>query len=437
MAFAAIYFAVHRLDPKSKFAPALSSILLSLTLLSLGLADTAQTESYSLVLIIFAGLLMARAGSIEKFGVDRFAVRAIFAGAFIGFATFFKTTNVIFLLPIALEVFLLRKKQSLRPIVFLSIGFILSCLLEIGFLATQGSHGEYLRIAGSVFSNHSTEVSSFSIGDIPRAIWIYVDIWGILSAVAIFAGLVKRDADFIRTIRYPLFALVAGIVAVIFQNKGWGYQYVVILPGLIPLIALSAVYLYQILRDKNRKWLAITVVTIVAISTIFATPSARRRIHYISDAIKSINDHPAYIATLGSLRSLYYPAGTEKLARYIESHSDKNDNIFIFGEEPGAYWLSDRMPASKYIYSLLFTSGVIPDKDLLAINDTIARKRPLLIIIERFDTLNFRGRPETSESLVASDPVFASMKEMLARDYAKADTVCEKFIVYRRRTVAP
>ena len=131
------------------------------------------------------------------------------------------------------------------------------------------------------------------------------------------------------------------------------------------------------------------------------SPSARRRIHYSSDALLSIRNHPAYVATLGSRQSLYYPAGTDSLASYLSKHTTSKEDVFIFGEEPGAYWKADRMPATRFVYSLLFTSGVIPNADLLAMNDSIMRKKPAIIVIERFDTTAFRGKPETSESLMA------------------------------------
>src|SRR5207302_771222 len=122
-----------------------------------------------------------------------------------------------------------------------------------------------------------------------------------------------------------------------------------------------------------------------------------------------------------------------RLATYVSTHTTSTDKIWIFGEEPGVYWRSNRLPASRYIYSLLFTSGVISQEELLKMSTFIASEKPLLIIVERFDTLTFRGKPETSESLLRTDSVFSPIREVLQNAYSITDTICENFIMYRRR----
>ena len=64
--------------------------------------------------------------------------------------------------------------------------------------------------------------------------------------------------------------------------------------------------------------------------------------------------------TLGAPHTLYFPKCTEELVLYLKQHTRESDEVFILGDEPGAYWQAGRLPASKYIYDLLFTSGVIP-----------------------------------------------------------------------------
>ncbi len=401
-----------------------SIMLLSLTLLSLGLADTAQTESYSLAFIIVAvAFVSVPAGNAFS--------RCFFAGILIGIATFFKTTNAIFLLPILLDLFYGDRKRWRRGMIVATLGFILWSGLQLGVLAIEGSLSEYLRISLSVVTHHSNEVSDFGAGSLPRAIWTYLDIWAILALAAIGAAIIRRDGSFLRLARMPLLLVAAGMVAVILQRKGWGYQNVVLLPGLLPLCAISATYLFELIRNRSRKIAICSAITVLLL-TLSITPSARRRMHYLSDALLSARDHSAYIATLGSQRSLYYPTGTDSLAAYLRSHTTPQDEVFILGEEPGAYWRAARMPATRFVYTLLFNSGVIPDADIAAMNDSIAKKKPAMIVLERYDTTTFRGRAETSESLIEKDLRFQSMRTLLASSYKPGDTVGDKFLIYRR-----
>jgi hypothetical protein len=440
IAFSAIFIAIRRQTAglanglMQTWAAPLSAIFLALTLLSLGLADTAQTESYSLACIIGAVALICGeptpTPSLKRRG-DLNKQRLFFAGVLIAIATFFKTTNAVFLLPISIEIFFRDRKSCVRSILFLIAGVLLWCGVQIGVLAIEGSLGEYLRITMSVLAHHTNEASDLSRWSLFRAIWTYVDIWGILSVIAILTAVFRRDGAFLRSVRMALFLLIAGMAAVLIQNKGWGYQYVVLLPGLVSLCAISGIYLYERIRAKSR-WIAAVFAIFLLLHTLLMAPSAHRRVHYCSDALLSVRDHSDYVATLGSRKSLYYPAGTDALATYLSKHATPKDEIFIFGEEPGAYWQADRMPATRFVYSLLFTSGVIPDSDLLAINDTLVRREPAIIAIERFDTTVFRGRPETSESLFANDTSFSNLRELLAKHYQTCDTVCDKFIVYRK-----
>ncbi len=429
-ACAAIFAATERQSPllaghgREWVAP-LASILLVLTLLSLGLADTAQTESYSLCFLIGASLLA------QPFQKKRnYALALVAAGASIGVAAFFKTTNAVFLIAIAVEVWIYNAHPRWRSLLLLVTGFFAWSMLQIGMLALQGSLNEYFRITWSVFLHHPNEVSSLHFSDLLRTEWTYVDIWAIFAIVAIAFAIVRRDRLFLRATVSPLLLLGAGIAAVIIQNKGWGYQYVVILPGLVWLCALSAAYLYGIVHAYSRS-LAVAGAIVIALATLFITPSARRRIHYISDAIESIHDHPGYLASLGSPKSLYYPPCTGLLARYLDAHSVPQDRVFIFGEEPGAYWRANRLPATRYVYSLLFTSGVISNNDILSMVDTLAWQKPAIIAIERFDSTAFRGKPETSESLLQEDTLFDGIRNLLSNNYRMRDTLCGNFILYR------
>src|SRR5665213_707517 len=387
-ACAAVYVVTLRQAPHSgrnggEWTAPVASILLILTLLSLGLADTAQTESYSLVFLIGASVFVQ---SRRIPGLKRNDAALIFlAGIVLGIATFFKTTNAVFLVAIAVELWLYNRGRWIRAMLLLLAGFAAWCAVQLGVLAATGSLEEYLRIASSVMMNHPNELSQLRLSDVPRAVWTYVDVWSALALIALMIAAFRRDLSFLRAALSPILLLLAGIAAVLIQRKGWGYQYVVILPGLVWLCAMSAAYVYDFLRSHAPEFAMPTLIA-VAMVTIFITPSAHRRIHYSWDAIQSIRDHPAYLATLGRKQSLYYPLCTDSLANYLAKNTQPSDEVYIVGDEPGAYWRSDRIPATRFVYSLLFTSGVIPDADLRAIQDSLIRKKPTIIVIERYDT---------------------------------------------------
>ncbi len=435
LACAAVYAATARQAPiisrsNATWIPPLAAILLIATLLSLGLADTAQTESYSLVFIIAASVLVQ---SPRIQGLKRTSTLLIFlAGVLLAFAAFFKTSNAVFLIAIAAEVWLYNRGRRKRAIVPLLAGFAAWSILQLGVLALRGSLVEYIHIAVGVIQYHPRVPDEFHLIAFPRAPWTYLDIWSLIALAAIAIAIKRRHRAFLRAVLSPLILFAAGIIAVLIQRKGWGYQYVVILPGLTRLCAISAAYVYNYFRIHAAR-AAKPATAMILLLTIFITPSARRRIRYTREAVQSITHHGEYLASLGARQSLYYPPCTDSLTQYIERHTSPADKIFIFGEEPGAYWHTNRQPASRFVYSLLFTSGVIPSADLIAMQDTLIENKPALIAIERYDTTSFRGYPETSQSLVESDTLYRPLKELLSASYKISDTVCEKFLIYVRR----
>ncbi|MDP4200740.1 MAG: hypothetical protein Q8922_09520 [Bacteroidota bacterium] len=409
-------------DRLCSWAAPIATVLLALTLLSLGLSDTAQTESYSLFFII--------AGAVLAF--QNRTLLLLLGGVAIGNAAFYKTTNTLFLVSIAIEIVLLHKGRAVRPLLLIAAGFILWCILQFGLLAWQGSLAEYLSITFNVFQHHSQEVSQFRPMDLIRTIWIYANVWLLLALAASVLAAVRKDWSFFRSVRLPVMFLLAGLLAVALQNKGWGYQYVIVLPGLVASIGLALAY--GTYKTHWTNGIRTHVVTALLCAVAFAvSPSIRRAASHTRESTVALRDRDRYLASLGQPHSLYYPPGTEALSAYIQSHTAATDRVFIFGEEPGAYWRSGREPATRFVYALLFTSGVIPSGDLAAIGDTIAGTKPRLVIVERYDTLMFRGRPETSVSLLESDTIFRSLAWVLKTEYAAADTVRDNFIIYRRK----
>lgn len=408
------------------WSPVVAALLLVLTLLSLGLSDTGQTESYALCFILFAPYLAFRGKNWKSF----------LAGVCIGIAAFYKSTNAIFLLPLLLEVLLIRPKltsASKRSKTFALIiaGFLFWSILQLAVLAVEGSLLEFLRITRSVIAIHPHEVSTLTTFGMIRALWVSVDVWLIIATFGLGWAIFRGDWRELRTIRLPLLYLTAGLVAVLIQNKGWGYQYVITHPGLMSSCAILSVYLFERVHEKSRVIAVGGAIIIIGLS-LGVTGSARRRIRNSLDAVNSIQNHTGYLASLGKSHSLYYPLCTEKLAKYLSLYSTDTDQVFIFGEEPAAYWKADRNPSNRYIYSLLFTSGVISDPNLRSMSMQMANRPPTLIVIERYDTTSFRGYPETSASLVANDSRFERIHSLLGTRYSSPDTVCENFLVYRR-----
>lgn len=412
------------------WSAAIGAILWTATNLSLGLADTAQTESFSQPFLLGAFCLWSKQ--------DRTQRSLFICGLLLSIATFFKLTNLLFLPAlILLELSKGQDRATMRTsfvcIMVLGFGMLLGIAVQLVVLVIQGSLGDFFRVMGNVIRYH-TEPGSVNIGDVLRIVWQYVDLYGLIALTG-YIYFTLRNPDrrkILKPVITLLTLLITSAAIVLLQGKGWGYHYVVMLPALIPLTAIGIGYLAACLMTINARVLGISVLIFAIAVPLFAGPSGRRRVRHVKSSILSITDHRAYLATLGGPRGIYEPLCSEMLTQAVESETYARDRIFVLGHEPAVYWKADRRPASRYIYTLLLSSPVIRDRDIEMLNEEVLRYKPKLVIVQMYDTLTFSGKPVTSNDLLKTDQ-FIPLRQELTKSYDLRDTVCGKFLMYRRK----
>jgi hypothetical protein len=419
-----------------RWAAATGAVLWCATNLSLGLADTAQTESFSQPFLLGAFVLWSKPKRGQR--------TLFFVGILLSIATFFKLTNLIFLPAILLLEVFFRKGTNRRKLQHfvkclgvILFGFVLGAAIQLIILLAQGSMSDFLRMMSNVIRYH-TEPGSIGIGDILRTIWLYVDIFGIIAFVGCVCYYFSRGKKIglLSRVAPLIIVLVCGAIMVLSQGKGWGYHYVVMLPALVPLVAVCFGYVLSCTDQLQNRTLRFAALAALTITPMLLGPSGHRRLRYAASSWQSITDHNAYLATLGTPHGIYEPRCTEMLAKRIEEENFDRDRIFILGHEPGAYWKSGRLPASRFIYTLLLSSPVVRDTDVVTLQEEVLRRKPSLIVVQMYDTVNFSGKSLTSQDLLASDQ-FIPLRKEIETHYDLRDTVCQKFLLYRRKVKNP
>lgn len=417
------------------WASATGAVLWCATNLSLGLADTAQTESFSQPFLLGALALWSKPQRGQR--------TLFFAGLLLSAATFYKLTNLIFLPALfVLEIFFrdrvrYRLQNVMRCIAVIGFGFFLGAGIQLVVLLAQGNMSSFLRMMSNVIRYH-TEPGSIGVLDIFRTLWLYVDLFGIV-AIAGFTLYAWRRTEVIGLTRrlLPLMIiLVCASIVVLTQGKGWGYHYVVLLPALVPIVAIGFGYVLALVASLPDRTIASAGLAVLVIAPMILGPSGHRRARYALSSWTSINDHEAYLSTLGTKHGIYEPRCTEILADRLQEESFDRDRIFILGHEPAAYWKSDRKPASRFIYTLLLSSPVVRDTDIVMLQEEVLLRKPSVVVIQMYDTLTFSGRSLTSQDLLASDQ-FIPLRLEIETHYDLRDTVCQKFLLYKRKAKSP
>ncbi len=419
-----------------RWASAAGAVLWCATNLSLGLADTAQTESFSQPFLLGAFVLWSKPKRGHR--------TLFFVGILLSIATLFKLTNLIFLPALLLFELLFRNEGStkrvqhfFRCIALVLFGFVLGSAIQLIVLLAQGSMSDFFRMMSNVIRYH-TEPGSINVLDVLRAIWLYVDLFGIIALLGCayyYFGRFEKIGLFKRVLPL-LILLLCGAIVVLSQGKGWGYHFVVLLPALIPIVAIGVGFALSTASQLPSRTLGYATLIALIMAPMLLGPSGRRRMRYAASSWQSITEHNAYLATLGTPHGIYEPSCTEMLAERLKEESFDRDRVFILGHEPGAYWKSNRLPASRFIYTLLLSSPVVRDTDIVTLQEEVLRRKPSVIVVQMYDTINFSGRSLTSQDLLSSNQ-FIPLRREIETHYDLRDTLCQKFLLYKRKAKSP
>jgi MFS family permease len=123
-----------------------------------------------------------------------------------------------------------------------------------------------------------------------------------------------------------------------------------------------------------------------------------------------------------------------EVAAFLRDHTDPADPIFVWGFEPLIYFLADRPPASRFIYTIPLVTAWSPPEWRAELVRDLTRERPPLIVVARSDPLPWMtGRSDDSAAQLDGYP---ELSRLLHARYRPARTI-EDFDIWRFEPAAP
>jgi hypothetical protein len=117
-----------------------------------------------------------------------------------------------------------------------------------------------------------------------------------------------------------------------------------------------------------------------------------------------------------------------EVASYVQDRTDTDEGVFIWGFEPLVYFLADRRPASRFIYTVPLVTDWSPPEWREELIRDLADKPPRYILILHNDRLPWMtGRRDDSAAQLLS---FPALRGVLDERYEKESTI-EDFTVWR------
>lgn len=356
-----------------------------------------------------------------------------FSGAAIGLAVLYKyPIGILAILLIILEAIRLGKK-SLIPAAGMFTGFILPGMIGSLIMLVHGNFKDFIWTQ-TFFVSKYPAISATGSNYILSVIRGFGS--AMLSSTALgWTSLCCGYGFFVgrkRSNPIQLFVIViwwvAAAVHLGVQNKYYEYHF---LPLLAPLALMIAQFLFEaIIFPQLFNFAIASLGLLLAVFPYFYSDFPGRYILLFSA-----------ISNKTSLNSIYsldkfgpYNGGDFSsranidVADYIVSHTKPVESIFIWGFEPGIYFLSQRQNATRFIYNFPLYGPNTSLKLQQEFNLSIQAQKPVYILIVRNDAIPWVTA--TTEDSWAAFNSFEDFHNFVSENY-HVETTIEDFTIYR------
>ncbi len=413
--------------PWRNLAASIASLAFIVQYYIFGHWDTAQTETYSLPLLIGAMLLVIPQKE------SKLSMRSVCAGALIGISFYYKFPNALFLVLTAAAIWMyVEKENRIKSIAWLSAGFILAVGLESLYLAMNSEliplwHITTSETASYVSSNYS---GSFGFIQNLRTSSQALDLsWIIIGIVGWSYWLIARrheekDAhSILQSFMLLILGCLIALVAVQLQNKGYKYHYAILLPWADLIIGAGFTHCVCALSKFIRlpRWSIAIVLALVLLSSsywltsIFPLQDRMKELMSIANGKEPAN---GYIAT-------------DSISDYVIQHTSPDEKIFIFGFQPYVYWKTGRAPATKFLNTIHFKPNTVNKADRDELVTSLLRNPPELFIVEMGDRYTSQGNTN-DDSRTTILLRYPELEQLLLHKYWSQDTL-QNTIIYHKR----
>ncbi|HEY8943415.1 MAG TPA: glycosyltransferase family 39 protein, partial [Polyangiaceae bacterium] len=331
--------------------------------------------------------------------------------------------------------------RALLAPLWVGIGMTFPVLLCLAWFAAKGALGDLYWTLGEFTPGYTTlswegrRASDMLYYAIEEAFFKFSALGtaGVIAAVAI-SPLFVREREGLFLVLGVIAIHVAGIAM---QGKFFAYHY----GATLPLIALFAgVGLYKLWRrclmGGAGGAIAFFSFVAVAVPMRYAVRDLPQyfwerswiRLHYLLrvppyDLREAMDRELGYVAD-------YDLAADRDVARRLRERTSPDETVFVWGFEPVIYWLSDRTPASRFIYNVPQRSPWEREYARSELMKDLSRGRPAALVVQQRDVFpSVTGRALDSKGELAE---FPELTRMLDADFSYSDNV-QDFELYLRR----
>lgn len=427
-----IYILVQHLT-NNRVWSVIAAALFSLLYYSFGFWNTAQTDGWISPFIV-ASILCFTLATDQKRGPGR-GLKMFTAGSLLGTAVMLKYTAILFVLVMLSSYFSgKQRRQNFWPdILYGSVGGAAVAAVVLAILAAFGAINSFVEtqnfVRGYVTSYWSSNVVGM-LAPIAKLIW-FAPVAGFFFIFGFGASIVSlvltKSQQQRRNLSLFLMWLVIALASGLAQGKGFKYHF---LPALPPIAIISAFGMTRASELFNVPWLQ--KVQLLPIASIFVMTFVGSWLP--SSLIRTMNvlsDESAYEEYYRNRFETVDFSFSEMLAvsSYIKNRRDDEETVFVWGYEAAIYFLTERVPVCRFIYSwplvVSFSRGRY-EADLMG---CLEREVPDIFVVQSGDaTPHVTGHFKDSAMMLGE---IETLKEFLFNCY-HIEEVVGRFSVFRK-----
>lgn len=378
-----------------------------------GFWSVAQAEAFANLLVVAAVLLL-----LWRQGGGAAAA----AGFLTGLAAALKFTTVAPVLLIGVLVLRDTPAGWPRRVLCFALGGAVSCGAMVLWLSRGGALSAYLDIQRGFVVPYA-RISNTTVANPLTGLWYWF--LGVWPAILAAAGLFWASAAERRRLLPATLGLAAGIAAVVVQGKYFLYHWESTQPWLALLAGAGALALVRKMPWSGRQRAALLVLLPLAWILAARWGFYRDGARYAAGALS----RGEWLARFRSPSPDYSFAADLDVARYVRSHTQAGDGVFIWGFEPSVYLFSDRRPPTRFFFNVPVAVPFTPPAWKEELLSDLQREKPALFLVVRNDAIPWaNGLREDSEGQLRAWP---ELQSLLAQHY-RFETRIEDFALYRR-----
>jgi 4-amino-4-deoxy-L-arabinose transferase-like glycosyltransferase len=200
-----------------------------------------------------------------------------------------------------------------------------------------------------------------------------------------------------------------------------------------PPLALMAAWLLVVFARSSWRRRAVGIATVGLMLSLLVQRGYAARVFESAgedlDVLRGRISRAAYLERFGGYGNErgYSARANEELAQYVRGRTTPDERVFLFGiNGAGVYFLSDRLPAHRFLRVNFFVATDFPDPRfrLEPVAHELAARRPRYLIFERLHTPSEMGR---AVDRLTEDPAITR----LLGGY-RFEARIEDFTLYRR-----